>query len=218
MVRNAIGLIETVGLVAALEAADAALKAANIELIGYELTKGKGMVLVKFSGDVGAIKVAVEAGRIAAGKVNKVVATHVIPRPHQQLSSVLTTKETSNRKVQVASEMVIDIQESTDNEGKILEVGDSTSFAPSIPIEKGARRYSPLETIVTEAEYGDPLPLKEVGVLQLDKEPIGVVSSVEQGKNPAVLCNFCRDPACHRKKGDPKVTCIHYGKNNEEAE
>ncbi|TGE38814.1 BMC domain-containing protein [Desulfosporosinus fructosivorans] len=199
MVRKAFGLIETVGLVAALEAADAALKAANIELIGYELTKGKGMVLVKFSGDVGAIKVAVEAGRIAAGKVNKVVATHVIPRPHQQLSSVLATKETSNRKVQAASEMVIDIQVAT-NESENIE-------------EHGVQLQ-----ILQEIEGGEELEIAPIELNNENPEPIGVVSSVEQGKNPAVLCNFCRDPACHRKKGDPKVTCIHYGKNNEEAE
>lgn len=199
MVRKAFGLIETVGLVAALEAADAALKAANIELIGYELTKGRGMVLVKFSGDVGAIKVAVEAGRIAAGNVNKVVATHVIPRPHQQLSCVLATKETPNRKVQVASEMIIDIQVAT-NEGE--------------NIEKHEVQLQILQEIEGEEEM-------EIALIELDNEnpePIGVVSSAQLGKNPADLCNFCRDPACHRKKGDPKVTCIHYGKNNEEAE
>ncbi|GAB6155134.1 hypothetical protein JCM17380_38850 [Desulfosporosinus burensis] len=199
MVRNAIGLIETVGLVAALEAVDAALKAANIELIGYELTKGRGMVLVKLSGDVGAIKVAVEAGRIAAGNVNKVVATHVIPRPHQQLSCVLATKETPNRKVQAASEMVIDIQVAT-NEGENIE-------------EHGVQLQ-----ILQEIEGGEELEIAPIELNNENPEPIGVVSSVEQGKNPAVLCNFCRDPACHRKKGDPKVTCIHYGKNNEEAE
>ena len=199
MVRNAIGLIETIGMVAAFEAADAALKAANIELIGYELTKGRGMVLVKISGDVGAIKVAVEAGRIAAGNVNKVVATHVIPRPHQQLSCILATKETPNRKVQVASEMVIDIQVAT-NEGENIE-------------EHGVQLQ-----ILQEIEGGEELEIAPIELNNENPEPIGVVSSVEQGKNPAVLCNFCRDPACHRKKGDPKVTCIHYGKNNEEAE
>lgn len=199
MVRKAFGLIETVGLVAALEAADAALKAANIELIGYELTKGRGMVLVKFSGDVGAIKVAVEAGRIAARKVNKVVATHVIPRPHQQLSCVLATKETPNRKVQVASEMVIDIQVAT-NEGEIIE-------------EHGAQPQ-----ILQEIEGEEEMEIAPIELDNENPEPIGVVSSAQQGKNPADLCNFCSDPACHRKKGEPKITCIHYGKNNKEAE
>jgi microcompartment protein CcmL/EutN len=81
MVKNALGLIETVGLVAAVEAADEAAKAANIELLGYELTRGGGMVTVKLQGDVGAIKAAVDAGANAAGKVGTVWATHVIPRP-----------------------------------------------------------------------------------------------------------------------------------------
>ena len=200
MVRKSLGLIETIGLVAAFEAADAALKAANIELIGYELTNGGGMVLVTFSGDVGAIKVAVAAGTLAARNVNKVVAAHVIPRPHQQLSSVLTAKEIPNRKVQVATEMAIDIQVATNNEGEILE-------------ESGAQLQ-----IVQELKGEKEIEITSIELDDESKELSEVVSSAQEGKNPAGLCNFCRDPACHRKKGDPKVTCIHYGKNNEEAE
>lgn len=197
MVRKSLGLIETVGLVAAVQAADAALKAANVELIGYELTNGGGMVLVKFSGDVGAVKMAVEAGSLAAKKVNKVVATHVIPRPHEQLSCVLTAKEISTSKVQVAAEVQTDLQVET-------EVAIDLQVATKIEDE-------PLE------ESGEQLQIGQE--LQGETEIEVAVSSGQQGKNPVDLCNFCNDPACHRKKGDPKITCIHYGgKNNEEAE
>lgn len=94
MVKNALGLIEVVGLAAGMEAADAAVKAANVEFLGYELTKGGGLVVIKLCGDVGAVKAAVDAAAAAAGKINKVYATHVIPRPQQQLSGMIITPDT----------------------------------------------------------------------------------------------------------------------------
>ncbi len=96
MVGKALGLIETVGLAAAVEAADAAVKAANIHLIGYELTRGGGLVTVKLYGDVGAVQAAVQAGQMAANKINKVWSTHVIPRPHSDLHFIAETIETPN--------------------------------------------------------------------------------------------------------------------------
>ncbi|MDF2875383.1 MAG: microcompartment protein [Sporomusa sp.] len=91
---NALGLMEVVGLAAGLEAADAAIKAANVTLIGYELTKGGGMVVIKISGDVGAVTAAVDAGTAAASKIGTVFASHVIPRPGNGLNGMITTKET----------------------------------------------------------------------------------------------------------------------------
>ena len=210
MVGKSLGLIETVGLAAAVEAVDAALKAANVELIGYELTNGGGMVLVKFSGDVGAVKMAVEAGSLAAKKVNKVVATHVIPRPHQQLSCVLATKEIPTREVPVATEVETNIQVETE---VAIDLLVAPNIKDEIPEESGEQPQTGQE-LLEETEI-------EIASIELDNddEPSEVVASVQQAKNPADLCNFCGDPACHRKKGDPKITCIHYGgKNNEEAE
>jgi len=82
MTQQALGLIEAVGLPVAIEAADAALKAANVTLIGYEKTKGGGLIVVKLRGDVGAVKAAVEAGVASASRVGKIFSHHVIPRPH----------------------------------------------------------------------------------------------------------------------------------------
>ena len=94
MPRLALGLIETVGLAAAVEAADAAVKSANVTLLGYELTKGGGMVMIKLEGDVGAVKAAVEAGSAAAEKVSQVFSKHIIPRPHDEVEKIVFTKET----------------------------------------------------------------------------------------------------------------------------
>ena len=90
MVQQALGMVETRGLVAAVEAADAMLKAANVTLVGTEKI-GSGLVTVMVRGDVGAVKAAVESGADAAGRLGELVATHVIPRPHADVEKILPT-------------------------------------------------------------------------------------------------------------------------------
>ncbi len=87
----ALGLIETRGLVGAIEAADAMVKAASVTLIGKEKIGG-GYVTVMVRGDVGAVKAATDAGAAAARKVGEVVSVHVIPRPHGELEAILPQK------------------------------------------------------------------------------------------------------------------------------
>ena len=94
MQQKSLGLIETQGLAAGVVAADAAVKSANVELIGYELTKGGGWTLIKVQGDVGAVKAAVDAAAVAAGKVNRVVSTRVIARPSSYLEALIHTADT----------------------------------------------------------------------------------------------------------------------------
>lgn len=86
--NNALGLVETKGLVAAIEAADAMVKSANVQLVGYEKI-GSGLVTVMVRGDVGAVKAAVEAGSTAAKNVGQVQSCHVIPRPHSDVENIL---------------------------------------------------------------------------------------------------------------------------------
>lgn len=88
MKLDALGMIETRGLVGAVEAADAMVKAANVTLIGREQVGG-GLVTVMVRGDVGAVKAAVDAGACAAEKVGEIVAQHVIPRPHTDVEKIL---------------------------------------------------------------------------------------------------------------------------------
>ena len=85
---EALGMVETRGLVAAIEAADAMVKAANVTLIGTEKI-GSGLVSVMVRGDVGAVKAAVESGTAAASKLGEIIATHVIPRPHADVEKIL---------------------------------------------------------------------------------------------------------------------------------
>ena len=88
MTQEALGLVETRGLTAAIEAADAMVKSAEVTLVGTEKI-GSGLVTVMVRGDVGAVKAATEAGGSAASKLGELVATHVIPRPHSDVEKIL---------------------------------------------------------------------------------------------------------------------------------
>ncbi len=87
---NALGMIETKGLVGAVEAADAMVKAANVSLVGKEKVGG-GLVTVLVRGDVGAVKAATDAGAAAAERVGELISVHVIPRPHGEVEAILPT-------------------------------------------------------------------------------------------------------------------------------
>ncbi len=88
MTQEALGMVETRGLTASIEAADQMCKAANVALVGTEKI-GSGLVTVMVRGDVGAVKSAVEAGSAAASRLGELVATHVIPRPHNDVEKIL---------------------------------------------------------------------------------------------------------------------------------
>jgi ethanolamine utilization protein len=126
---EALGLIEVVGLVGAIEVADTASKAADVKVIGYEFTKGSGMVLVKIVGGVSAVKSAVDAASIAAERVSQVVSKHVIARPSDELDKIINVeKENSDEKLEekeevVTEEVTEEIVENNENDevSEILE-------------------------------------------------------------------------------------------------
>src|SRR5215212_3572515 len=98
---EALGMVECMGLVAMIEAADAMVKSANVTLVGYEKIDA-GLVTAIVRGEVAAVRSAVDAGAAAASRVGKVVATHVIPRPHAEVDEglpVLRTGETTRKKI-----------------------------------------------------------------------------------------------------------------------
>ncbi|PYS93676.1 MAG: ethanolamine utilization protein EutM [Acidobacteria bacterium] len=98
---EALGMVECMGLVAMIEAADAMVKAANVHLVGYERIDA-GLVTAIVRGEVAAVRAAVDAGAAAGARVGKVVATHVIPRPHADVDEampVLHTGETTRKKI-----------------------------------------------------------------------------------------------------------------------
>ena len=93
MNTNSLGMIETKGLIGAIEAADAMVKAANVSLIGKEQVGG-GLVTVMVRGDVGAVKAATDAGAAAAERVGELISVHVIPRPHSEVDVILPHNHT----------------------------------------------------------------------------------------------------------------------------
>ena len=97
--KKALGMIETRGMVAAIEAADAMVKAANVELVGRERV-GAGLITIKVFGDVGAVKAAVDAGATACRRVGEMVSAHVIPRPHDQVKQTLVGERPPETSVQ----------------------------------------------------------------------------------------------------------------------
>ena len=93
---QALGMVETRGLVALIEACDAMCKAASVELIGWDKV-GSGMVTAFVRGDVAAVKAATDAGAAAAAKIGEVISVHVIPRPHEDLSHAIPGKEEARK-------------------------------------------------------------------------------------------------------------------------
>jgi ethanolamine utilization protein EutM len=88
MTQEALGMVETRGLTAAIEAADAMVKAADVKLVGTEKI-GSGLVTIMVRGDVGAVKAATEVGAAAASRLGELVAVHVIPRPHADVEKIM---------------------------------------------------------------------------------------------------------------------------------
>lgn len=173
---KALGLIETIGLPAAIEAADAAVKAAQVTLMGCESAKGGGLTVVMISGDVGAVKAAVEAGQKAASRVGRVWAVRVIPRPHSDTAELLHPDcikglRQGGRKLQ-------------HKETEVSETVEILETQPEDLVPDSRQDY------FTKDNSGNAI----------DKE----------------LCNLCQDPLCSRKKGEPKINCLHYG--DKEAE
>ena len=85
--RKAIGMVETRSLIGAIEAADSMVKAANVEIVDFQIV-GSGLVVVTVAGDVGAVNAAVESGKLKAAEVSEVVSTNVIPRPHDEVDKI----------------------------------------------------------------------------------------------------------------------------------
>lgn len=112
---QALGLIETKGLVAAIESADAMLKAAEVSLVEKNIVGG-GLVTILITGDVAAVKAAVDAGSAAAERVGELVSTHVIPRPHTELESIMSLSEDSCRD----AESEIELDAANTDEAEVL--------------------------------------------------------------------------------------------------
>ncbi len=162
--QKSLGLIETQGLLGGVTAADAAVKSANVELIGYELTKGGGWTTVKIQGDVGAVKAAVDAAKIAAGKVCRVVSTKVIARPAQALDRLVWTEETVGRE---PPEPPVDPEPPAPPEPP-AGPDEPEKEAPAPPVEEAPEAQAPA---APEAAEEEPVPEPEAPVEEPETAP-----------------------------------------------
>lgn len=137
---EALGLIEVVGLVGAIEAADTASKAADVKVIGYELTRGSGMVVVKMVGGVSAVKSAVEAASVAAEKITQIISKHVIARPSDELDKIINAeKEKSDKKFE---EVIVDeVQKEIVDDNQNDEVNEILEEIKEIQVVKGNKKH-----------------------------------------------------------------------------
>lgn len=156
MAGQSLGLIETVGLGVAIEAADAAMKSANVDLIGYELTKGGGLVVVKLVGDVGAINAAVAAGVAAARRAGSVYAWKVIARTASGIDALIASKETTG----VTPQSVVPEDNSTRNVSK----------QDSIPVVNVEPVASTGDCLAMSEERLDTPPASQLTVTEAEPE------------------------------------------------
>lgn len=130
---KALGMIETIGLVGAIEAADTALKTAEVEIVNRHIVKG-GIVTVELSGDVGAIKVAVEAGAEAAKRLGVFVSSHVIARPDEMVSKMI--EENSIIVAENTTEEITGVIEEKELEKEMMEIKEEIGTEETEIIEK----------------------------------------------------------------------------------
>lgn len=215
---RALGMIETVGLAPAIEAADTAVKSANVTLIGYELTKGGGMVMVKFEGDVGAVKAAVEAGAMAAERVGKVFSKHIIPRPGNGVETIVYSKETVNHSHSCKDDTPVMAE--TPLSSSVQEEVSSKPIVTSAPVKDEEIELDTVEAeapssnqvlLVEEFQDEEQLEVPHGEELQEAVDEVKADEKRLEGKTGHIeVCNICGDPECPRRKGDLKSACIHY--------
>lgn len=190
---EALGVIETVGMAAAIEAADSCVKSANVELIGYELSKGSGLVTIKIKGNVGAVKAAIEAAKISAGRINKIYAALVIPRPAKSLDRIIESESTVG----------IQVKKSEEEWQKEVEVIEKEEIQVQDELENQEKEVSKEKLVEPKGE----------NIIEEDKKSIEKIKEenihIDEQESDEV-CNICHDPKCPRKKGQPKNLCINY--------
>lgn len=235
---DALGLIETVGLVAAVTAADTCLKSANVSLVGYELTRGSGLVTVKISGDVSAVTAAISSAKVSASLVGKVYSTLIIPRPSKSTDNLISTKETvgidhkdevekiADKEIVAGSKEVqinkYEIKEENNSQiAEIKNIENNLQITEITNTEAKKTENNEIEisnTEIIENAYKNDEDISteiiEITDTKHDDNNTEIIEDIhkkdEDIKQVQEVCNLCGDPKCPRKKGMPRKLCIHY--------
>lgn len=209
MSQLAIGIIETIGLAAAIEAADVCLKSANVSLIGYELTRGNGMTVVKIEGNVGAVKAAIEAASVAVNKVSKIYSQKVIPRPSDSIELLIRNKNTvgyENENLDIISDDVEPIVALPQLE--YIEEDEREKYITNIENTKDEESS---EYEIETSHDDEPVLKGSKDVYEYEDFELKDDSTSEN----SYTCNLCKDTKCPRVKGDLRSECIHYDERKE---
>jgi microcompartment protein CcmL/EutN len=183
--QRSLGLIETFGLLPAVEAADAAIKSANVELIGYEFAKGSGMTVVKVEGDVGAVKAAIAAASVAASKVGKVAATRVIPRPATGLEVMVRNGDTKGYTPPEPPAPTSPDESGPEPDPDRGGLTTEQEAPASEPAEVTTQDPAPAEPVVEEVQP-EPVPIEEPApVEEVQSAPAEPVVEVVSEPEPA---------------------------------
>ena len=200
MSQLAVGIIEVIGLSSAIELADVCLKSANVNLIGYELSQGNGMVVIKIEGDVGAVNAAIQA----SSNLGKVYSKKVIPRPGDGIECLIKNKNTVGYE---------DIEKNTDDDKTLLKINEEKKDKEVEEIEKNeelddkeiSKEVENIENSEEIKNNGINENMKEEEIVSIEENNLNEDDSYEK-----YTCNLCKDPKCPREKGDLRVNCIHY--------
>lgn len=224
MSQLAIGMIETMGLAAGIEAADICLKSANINLVGYEFARGSGMTVVKIEGNVGAVKAAISAATAALGKLGKVHAQMVIPRPSDSIDMLIRNESTVGYETEKEGIPLVEKNEATSDKEDDLnqdKVDDVEQDDNDDNVEQSEQTDETDEDLNNQdldeeqiIEDEDKEVTEQDGAEESDENSDEGQDSSEETSKP-YTCNICKDPKCPRQKGDLRIDCIHY-KDNEE--
>ncbi|WP_413738858.1 BMC domain-containing protein [Sodalis sp. RH21] len=221
--KTSLGLLEVAGLALAIKVADTMAKAANVEIAGIEKTNGSGWMLVTITGDVAAVSSAVNNGAELARRENGWVADRVIARPADALAAWLTTREQLAAAEAPAGEAAESPNDANPAAGDVAPITE----APAGKAAESANDANPAAgdvAPITEAPAGEaaesasvvtPSPAaageaKAAAMARYTPKILSGLPGVEAG-----TCNLCHDPACPRRKGEPRAACIHNGERGE---
>jgi microcompartment protein CcmL/EutN len=201
---SALGFIETVGLAAAIAAADAALKAADVRLIGREKSKGQGCITVKITGDVSAVQAAISAAKVAAEEVSQVLSTDVIPRPAVGLAQVMVWNEETECTPGEPDEPSLPVLRA---DSPLVTVSEPViEKEPSAAPEAETKPETPFEPVIEPVIKDVPAetPIKETEDIAVPGEVPDEGSAKEKDSKPAVSDGKKTSPRSKQTRGKKK--------------
>ncbi len=214
MSKLAIGMIETMGLAAGIEAADICLKAANINLVGYEFAKGSGMTVIKIEGNVGAVKAEISAATAALGKLGKVHTKMVIPRPSDSIDMLIRNESTVGYEDEKEEIPQVKQNNPPSDKEDNLNRDKADESEQKDENDKNLNNQDLDEGQIIE-DKNNEVTVQDESSQESDEDSDYNNQDLSEETSKGYTCNICKDPKCPRQKGDLRIYCIHYKENKD---